>query len=1607
MSTASSAQRTLQLREELPPQSGVIDELLGAFLRRRRRLRLMRGLGGFIASLIVGLLVVAAVDRAWVISDSLRLGMAIGIYSVAIVAAWLVAGRPGLRQMSGTDTALSIESLEPNLRDRLLAAIELEREKIGSEAFRELSRRDTAERTKRVRMTGLLPGRLAAKWIGLAAVALVVVVALVLVPGWRVGQLLGRAALPTADIPRVSPWSIDIELRGAAREDSTWLVPAGEAVSVAANVAGPDGRVPSVYFETPTGSTPAMATEAGQFEATMEFAGPTRLRGWASTADTLWLEIEPVERPTPVEFTIEVTPPDYLRGIVAPQIFTGASGDFDGIAGGRATVTFTTNQPIAGGTLELRSETSGGEQTAMPLDDIAQPRISFTLDRPAEYTIRLGGRRGFNSASEPTWTLGVRPDFPPVATLESPSGSVAGAKEVVSLRIRASDDLALQAARIEALVDDSWTTLAGVDTRATTEDRLLRVDLTPLGLPAGTTLRLRGVAVDAKGQQSESGELELRLVDGGPSLQQRAYASELQLLRATIEELREASFAWAEARDELDGAGDVVAQQRGALAEQHASAALMSARRAMDQAGNVAALRPATAIDPRRIGVLVGRAESALAAGDVEALLRSVSMARIYVDELDRCAKLDAALATLESIRDAVERFERGGSNDAALLRRLLQSIEPQFVIADEAIDDVRADLAGSGEMLRLLDLARRDLDRGSARIRQALGEVRRGDEVGDLDDAAKESLQLAARSRQRLLEAAVEMQGRLDEARLPAAEPLAMSRSLRELDSNAAALSREASVVTLASTLARRAALGSEFEIGLASAGVTASDLGLVAGAINARGGQLRLDTIADATAVLEAGIALRDLRGEAERLVETGAFDSNADAGAVSFLARLRQASQVVRDHLLTGLSDGLGPQSSGGVARATDNRDLPRDGRDLRRQLRDGQIPSRASMERFVGELLDIEAAIEPTLEAARAVLREEMSALGEVLREAAETADEAAQSLVDRAAVDDDVERALNALRADGMNQDLLSEPGRERARDVDDAVAMIESAAKAARESERPDDDRALAQMLREVAEHFDALERKSDASESRRALRAAEEALGLRDQLDEEYGRMERLAEMAGLEDEALQKALEGELSRDEAMQRELEKLSGETMQEAQSTLERAAEAERQIQDDLQREAERLARQAERNDDALSRDVRRAARRASQADLDDAAEALEQAAEQSDNELAESLEKSAETLDQAAKEAQQRAAEKAEEQRELQRDAADAIDDGRGLDEGIQQYQKSEQAGKEAQAAAEQAKAAKQLAEQSRELAQQARDGAGSEQQMQNEDVEARTRAAAEQEPIAEAAKQAAENLERAARHEERLGNQARQDAAAKAAESAQANAEQDVPQAADRAANSDNASEAAEAMDSAAQALDESASAAAKASQTPGEQAAESAPPSRASEELARALDEVDQRLSQNQQSQPGQPGQQGQADGQQSGQQSGQPSDEQPGQQSGQSSAQQAAQNAAAAQAASMQRARMSGRGSGQDQPPSPGGMPGEGQQPGRAQQTPDVPAGLESLGERPQGESNWGDLPPKVVDELMRGQREVTAAEYRDLVEQYYRAVAERSRQQKDQR
>jgi len=177
----------------------------------------------------------------------------------------------------------------------------------------------------------------------------------------------------------------------------------------------------------------------------------------------------------------------------------------------------------------------------------------------------------------------------------------------------------------------------------------------------------------------------------------------------------------------------------------------------------------------------------------------------------------------------------------------------------------------------------------------------------------------------------------------------------------------------------------------------------------------------------------------------------------------------------------------------------------------------------------------------------------------------------------------------ALVEDANAQNVLEESERERARDADDSIAMIQEPAmqmnrameKAQETSDHKQQAKDLAQAAEQqektakalelVAEHFDKLNEGLDVAETRAELRQAERELGIARQIDQQYEDAADLAEQASKDAQKLMAELEAELQQNPAMQQALSEISQNALQEARNALEYAAQDDQNIQQQNER----------------------------------------------------------------------------------------------------------------------------------------------------------------------------------------------------------------------------------------------------------------------------------------------------------------------------------------------------------------------------------------------------------------------------------------------------
>ena len=145
------------------------------FGRRRRRLIWVRGICAGVVSFLVFISAIAFADWTWVLTDHVRWSLSGLAYAAVMISVWLSCLRRVIHKPAIHELATRMEVAEPELRENLLAAVELATEEPAlindSPAFRSLLQGHVARRMTTMRVSSLLPWRLLGGWLAACAVA--------------------------------------------------------------------------------------------------------------------------------------------------------------------------------------------------------------------------------------------------------------------------------------------------------------------------------------------------------------------------------------------------------------------------------------------------------------------------------------------------------------------------------------------------------------------------------------------------------------------------------------------------------------------------------------------------------------------------------------------------------------------------------------------------------------------------------------------------------------------------------------------------------------------------------------------------------------------------------------------------------------------------------------------------------------------------------------------------------------------------------------------------------------------------------------------------------------------------------------------------------------------------------------------------------------------------------------------------------------------------------------------------------------------------------------------------------------------------------------------
>jgi hypothetical protein len=518
-------------------------QALEAFRRRRRRLLWNRAWLSLLTVCLAGLLLVALLDRVRFMPEFLRPWLALAVYFGGALAAWRVALRYLRIGQDELEAARLMESAAPALREQMLSAVELAHGHTSeSEEFRARLQENVAAEVERLNLRKILPGRSLRPWLAGMVGLVALVVALSFQPALHLPGFLARAAVPFANLARPS----NVKIKILEPQPASTLAPFSSEVEVAAEITGNFGG--TAHLEVQSNGGKAQRREmrtagAGRYE-TMVGVGQSdvRYRLIAGDAMTSWHTLGARARPRVTDFVKVITPPAY-SGLPQKQL-TESQGDIEALEGCKVQIALKTNQGIAKSALLLDPDQPNPPQP-QPVHPNANGELQVEFEASSgrmSWQVALTAvETGFTNDESSPWQISVIPDLPPVVQITEPIEQVELlADEQVRLAGIASDDVGLASVSLaHAINGANWVEKEMVAKPGAEAQVRTLLPLGPLQVKAGDTVVLKLVAIDLKGQRSESTPVRAVILEQTVDPRQRQWAGEMRRLAQAAQVLNE------------------------------------------------------------------------------------------------------------------------------------------------------------------------------------------------------------------------------------------------------------------------------------------------------------------------------------------------------------------------------------------------------------------------------------------------------------------------------------------------------------------------------------------------------------------------------------------------------------------------------------------------------------------------------------------------------------------------------------------------------------------------------------------------------------------------------------------------------------------------------------------------------------------------------------------------------------------------------------------------------------------------------------------------------------------------------------------------------------
>ncbi|TDU81374.1 uncharacterized protein DUF4175 [Prosthecobacter fusiformis] len=518
-------------------------QALQAFRARRQRLLLFRA---FLVILLVTLsawTAIALLDRAWLMPEWLRPWLSLLAYGGALLVAWQVALRHLLLGQDAAGTARLMESVSPGLHERLLSAVELsEGRGSDSQEFRTRLQDEVAAEVESLDLAAILPLRSLKPWFAGLGAALLVLLALSCFSFLHLPGFIARAAIPFANLSR--PSSVKISILEPRPADA--LVPFASELEIVAGITGPQPG--EVILETESAGSLPRRTELVRSHDTRHSGliaigqGDVRYRVLAGDAISPWFSLSARARPRITSFVKTLVPPPYT-GLPETTV-TDEEGDIVALEGSVVKMKLTPNQKVSNAGLLINPDHADHPEI-IPLkleeDGTLTGELPIQAGHESWRSALTAAETGFTNEESSPWQISVIPDLPPLAQILEPQEQLSQmADEVVRVKGLASDDVGLKSVHLaHAINGTDWQQIALPLQPGKESQVQAALPLAPLQVKPGDAVLIKLVATDLKGQTAESPTVRIIILEQTVDPQHRQWAQDMRRLAQQATHLSE------------------------------------------------------------------------------------------------------------------------------------------------------------------------------------------------------------------------------------------------------------------------------------------------------------------------------------------------------------------------------------------------------------------------------------------------------------------------------------------------------------------------------------------------------------------------------------------------------------------------------------------------------------------------------------------------------------------------------------------------------------------------------------------------------------------------------------------------------------------------------------------------------------------------------------------------------------------------------------------------------------------------------------------------------------------------------------------------------------